>query len=115
MPEPDLGRSQRLFDEMLQDASGAREAAGAAPVLPRLRLTLPSASAPLTIKRKAASQVPLPAAQLLPEILRQVDEARRKRSAARVHALALASAKAAEALPVEAPPPAKAPEAPAGP
>ncbi len=49
-----------------------------------MRLSPPSSAAPLSIKRKAATaQGPLPAAaDLLPEILRQVDEARKAQAAA---------------------------------
>lgn len=93
MPEQDAGRAQRLFDDVLQDARGAKDQSSASPVLPRLRLTLPNASAPLSIKRKAASQVPLPAAQLLPEILRQVDQARQARAAARARTMSQAASK----------------------
>jgi multiple sugar transport system permease protein len=117
MPEQDAGRSQRLFDEMLQDARGAGEQPAGSPVLPRLRLTLPNAAAPLSIKRKAAAQAPLPAAQLLPEILRQVEQARQARSEARARAMSKAAAPRpagpwpqapqAPAAPAEAPSPAR--------
>lgn len=91
MDADDQSRAHKLYDELLQDQAGAPapEAApqAGAPVLPRLRLTTPGAKAPLTIKRKAtAGAPPVDAAQLLPEILRQVDEARRAQAAARAKA-----------------------------
>jgi multiple sugar transport system permease protein len=82
----DDSRSKKLFDELLADGLGAEQtpAAPALPVLPRMRLSPPSGAAPLSIKRKfGTSQAPLPAAaDLLPEILRQVDEEQRAKPAA---------------------------------
>lgn len=96
-PMEDESRAHKLYDELLQDAAGvagapAPEAApkAGAPVLPRLRLTTPGAKAPLTIKRKTAPSAPVvAAAQLLPEILKQVDEARRAQAEARAKAAAM--------------------------
>lgn len=109
MPEKEEGRAGRLFDELLKEqengpapkAGAAFKNAGTERVLPRLRLTTPSAKAPLTIKKKAAnSQTPLPAAaQLLPEIMRQVDEARRVQAEARSRKQAPAPAGQAQAEP----------------
>jgi len=111
MAERDPGRVERLYDEMLKEDEGAREKS-AAPVLPRLRLTLPSAAAPLTIRRKAATAVPPPAAQLLPEIMRQAEEARRVRAAARSKAQAAAAQGAEAPASAPAPPPSDLPSAP---
>jgi multiple sugar transport system permease protein len=112
MNADDESRAHKLYDELLQDAAGtAPEPAPrpGAPVLPRLRLTTPGAKAPLTIKRKhAAAAPPVSAAQLLPEILRQVDEARRAQAEARAKAAAQPKAAAPEETP-RAPAPSSAP------
>jgi multiple sugar transport system permease protein len=79
----DDSRAHKLFDELLAEEAGTAPAPAALPVLPRMRLSPPSSAAPLSVKRKSAGQVPLPpAADLLPEILKQMDEARRARPAA---------------------------------
>jgi multiple sugar transport system permease protein len=76
------GRSAKLYDELLAEEAGASQAAEAAPsvlpVLPRMRLTMQS-KAPLFVKKKAApGGEALPAsASLLPDILKQVDQALR--------------------------------------
>jgi multiple sugar transport system permease protein len=82
MGPEDESRAHKLYDELLLDEAATTAPAEevprpGAPVLPRLRLTTPGAKAPLTIKRKAVSTPAVTAAQLLPEILKQVDEARR--------------------------------------
>jgi multiple sugar transport system permease protein len=105
MSDQDPSRAKKLFDEMLAEEAGpAAPGAGALPVLPRMRLSPPSSAAPLSIKRKSAGAgAPLPAASdLLPEILKQVDEARRARPLARVAAppsLPKAAAEPAPAAP----------------
>lgn len=91
----DESRAHKLYDELLEGGSAKAPAEEApkpgAPVLPRLRLTTPGAKAPLTIKRKAAPSAPVvAAAQLLPEILKQVDAARKVQAEARAQALAQA-------------------------
>jgi len=75
-------RSKKLFDELLAEEGTGPAPAPVLPVLPRMRLSPPTGAAPLSIKRKAGTvQTPLPpAADLLPEILRQVDEARRAKA-----------------------------------
>jgi multiple sugar transport system permease protein len=99
MPDKEEGRAQRIYDQLIDEETAPAPAA--APVLPRLRLTLPSSKAPLSIRRKATPQAPeMPAAaKLIPEILRQVDAARK------AQALARAEAKAAAPKPGLAPPP----------
>jgi multiple sugar transport system permease protein len=91
MPDREEGRAQRIYDDLI--AEEAAPAGVAAPVLPRLRLTVPSSKAPLSIRHKApGAAAPLPAAaQLIPEILKQVDAARRAQAEARAKARALAS------------------------
>lgn len=118
--QDEQGRAQRLYDELLQDqAVGGPAAGGAAapsgPVLPRLRLTTPGAKAPLSIRRKApAPNTPaVSAAQLLPEILRQVDEARKAQAEARAKAKAEAAARASSPGPAPSPAPEPAPAVPA--
>lgn len=109
----DESRAHKLYDELLgESAPAAPEAqAAGAPVLPRLRLTTPGAKAPLTIKRKAATPPPpVSAAQLLPEILKQVEEARQAQARARSQAASQPKpgpvpGVAAPSAPVEAPKP----------
>ncbi|HTB34792.1 MAG TPA: hypothetical protein VK842_08010, partial [bacterium] len=105
MADREEGRAQRIYDDMI--AEEAAPASGlAAPVLPRLRLTVPSSKAPLSIRHKApAASAPLPAAaQLIPEILKQVDAARRAQSAARAKARNSAAPPSAGPVPAPAPP-----------
>ena len=80
----EASRAKKLFDELLAEESGPSAGqAPALPVLPRMRLSPPSGAAPLSIKRKAAAGGPLPAAaDLLPEILKQMDEARKPKAPA---------------------------------
>jgi multiple sugar transport system permease protein len=111
MAEGEEGRVSRIYDEMIKEED-APAAGMAAPVLPRLRLTMPSSKAPLSIRHKAPSAgAPLPAAaQLIPEILKQVDAARRAQAASRAKARNAASAAPApSAAPAAAEPAAPAP------
>jgi multiple sugar transport system permease protein len=114
----DESRAHKLYDELLLDEAATTAPAEevprpGAPVLPRLRLTTPGAKAPLTIKRKAAASLPpVSAAQLLPEILKQVDEARKAQAeqAAKARAEASARLKASGAAAAAVPASAEAPE-----
>ena len=111
MADKEEGRASRLFDELIKEQAEepvARTGAalgGAAErtVLPRLRLTTPSSKAPLTIKKKSSGQAPLPAAQLLPEIMRQVDEARRLQAEARSRKQAPSASSGQAQVPLAAP------------
>lgn len=93
--EKEESRTQRLFDELLRDEAALQgpevpATRPGAPVLPRLRLTMPGVKAPLTIRHKHTPSAPtLSAAQLLPEILRQVDAARKAQAESRARSAAL--------------------------
>jgi multiple sugar transport system permease protein len=97
MADKEEGPAQRFYDRLIDEETAGTAAPAAAPVLPRLRLTLPSSKAPLSIKRKATPAAPdLPdAAQLIPEILRQVDAARKAQAAARAQAKAASAPRSA--------------------
>ncbi|HTB35294.1 MAG TPA: sugar ABC transporter permease [bacterium] len=107
MADREEGRAQRIYDDMIAEEAAPANGV-AAPVLPRLRLTVPSSKAPLSIRHKAAAtSAPLPdAAQLIPEILKQVDAARRAQAAARAKAR-----NSAAPAPSAGPGPAAAPQA----
>ena len=110
MPDKDESRAQKIYDRLIHEETAP---ATPAPVLPRLRLTLPSSKAPLSIKRKASPLAPeLPAAaKLIPEILRQVDEARQAQARARARPPAAGSLEGAASptAPAVQPPAAAAP------
>lgn len=102
MAEGGSGKASRMLDELMQEGVGQAEPTAALPVLPRVRLVLPSGPAPLSVRKRLAADkaaAPKPVSQLLPEILKEVDEARRA-----------AASKAAAAPAPAAPPPSAQPE-----
>lgn len=77
-------RASRMLDDLMSEGleQPAQESTGG-PILPRMRLVVSTAAAPVTVTRRKLSRetAPLkPASEILPDILREVDEAKRRAS-----------------------------------
>lgn len=85
-PSQNPGRASRMLDNLLNEGlEQAEPKPKAGPVLPRMRLVVTTQAAPVTLTRRKAAPEAAPrkaAADMLPEILKEVDEARLRAKAA---------------------------------